>query len=49
MREFLVIAEDRDVKLSIKRMEQELAWKRLRQLMEEDVTFKVSGERRWGW
>ncbi|GAB4818527.1 hypothetical protein N2152v2_005573 [Parachlorella kessleri] len=42
MREFVVLREDHDLHLSIKRLEAALAWQRLRQLMEEEVSFPAT-------
>lgn len=39
MREFLVVRDDHEVQLSIKRLEAAISWARLRQMMEEDVSF----------
>lgn len=39
VREFVVLGEARDLLLSLKRFEAALAWQRLRQMMEEDISF----------
>ncbi len=41
VREFVVLREDRDLQLSLKRMEAVVAWQRLRQLLEEEVSFSA--------